>query len=108
MGKAKTERRLKDNEAQAVARTLRVSPQKLNLVAALIRGKKVMLGALDVASAHVETPEEVAAVLRRALPFVDADKLMTVLATTNLKGIGISDIVNLVRLAVAIFIAIRK
>jgi len=42
----------------------------------LIRGKKVMLGALDVASAHVETPEEVAAVLRRALPFVDADKLI--------------------------------
>lgn len=41
MSKAKTERRLKDNEAQAVARTLRVSPQKLNLVAALIRGKKV-------------------------------------------------------------------
>jgi large subunit ribosomal protein L22 len=41
MAKAKTERRLKDNEAQAVARTLRVSPQKLNLVAALIRGKKV-------------------------------------------------------------------
>ena len=41
MAKAKTERRLKDNEAQTVARTLRVSPQKLNLVAALIRGKKV-------------------------------------------------------------------
>lgn len=41
MGKAKTERRLKGNEAQAVARTLRISPQKLNLVAALIRGKKV-------------------------------------------------------------------
>ncbi len=41
MGKAKAERRLKDNEAKAVARTLRVSPQKLNLVAAMIRGKKV-------------------------------------------------------------------
>lgn len=41
MGKAKTPRRLKDNEAQAVTRTIRVSPQKLNLVAALIRGKKV-------------------------------------------------------------------
>ncbi|MFB9952327.1 50S ribosomal protein L22 [Rhizobium puerariae] len=41
MAKAKTERRLKDNEAQAVARTLRISPQKLNLVAAMIRGKKV-------------------------------------------------------------------
>ena len=42
----------------------------------LIRGKKVMLGALDVASARIETPEEVAQVLRRALPFVDADKLI--------------------------------
>ena len=41
MGKAKAERRLKDNEAQAIARTIRVSPQKLNLVAAAIRGKKV-------------------------------------------------------------------
>ena len=41
MGKAKAERRLKDNEAQAIARTIRVSPQKLNLLAALIRGKKV-------------------------------------------------------------------
>ena len=35
-----------------------------------------MLGALDVASARIETPEEVAQVLRRALPFVDADKLI--------------------------------
>jgi len=42
----------------------------------LIRGKKVMLGAIDVASAEVETPEEVAATLRRALEFVDADKLL--------------------------------
>ena len=41
MGKAKAERRLADNEAQAIARTIRVSPQKLNLVAAMIRGKKV-------------------------------------------------------------------
>ncbi|PCH80590.1 MAG: 50S ribosomal protein L22 [Hyphomicrobiales bacterium] len=41
MGKAKRERVLKDNEAKAVARMLRVSPQKLNLVAASIRGLKV-------------------------------------------------------------------
>ena len=41
MGKRKTERALKDNEAKAVARMLRVSPQKLNLLAQLIRGKKV-------------------------------------------------------------------
>ena len=42
----------------------------------LIRGKKVMLGAIDVASQAVETPEEVADTLRKALAFVDADKLI--------------------------------
>lgn len=42
----------------------------------LIRGKKVMVGAIDVATDDVETPEEVAATLRDALRFVDADKLI--------------------------------
>ena len=42
---------------------------------ALIRGKKVMVGAIDVASNTIETPEEVAETLRKALQFVDADKL---------------------------------
>ncbi|WP_426320932.1 methionine synthase [Microbacterium sp. E-13] len=42
----------------------------------LIRGKKVMLGAIDVASEAIETPEEVADTLRKALRFVDADKLV--------------------------------
>ena len=42
----------------------------------LIRGKKVMLGAIDVASEQIETPEEVADTLRRALQFVDADLLI--------------------------------
>ncbi|MBS1051531.1 methionine synthase [Gluconobacter japonicus] len=41
----------------------------------LIRGKKVMVGAIDVATSTVETPEEVASTLRKALQFVDADKL---------------------------------
>lgn len=41
----------------------------------LIRGKKVMVGAIDVATDTIETPEEVADTLRRALQFVDADKL---------------------------------
>ncbi len=41
----------------------------------LIRGKKVMVGAIDVATNTIETPEEVAATLRKALQFVDADKL---------------------------------
>ena len=42
----------------------------------LIRGKKVMLGAIDVASETIETPDEVADTLRNALKFVDADKLL--------------------------------
>ncbi|XHS76312.1 methionine synthase [Burkholderiaceae bacterium UC74_6] len=42
----------------------------------LLRGKKVMVGAIDVASETVETSEEVAATLRKALQFVDADKLL--------------------------------
>lgn len=42
---------------------------------ALLAGKKVMVGAIDVATETVETPEEVAATLRRALGFVAPDKL---------------------------------
>lgn len=41
----------------------------------LIRGKKVMVGAIDVATDEIETPEEVAETLRTALKYVDADKL---------------------------------
>ncbi len=48
MGKAKAPRRLADNEARAVLRTIRVSPQKLNLVAAMIRGKKVSSALADL------------------------------------------------------------
>ena len=39
MGKPKRERDLADTEAQAITRNIRVSPRKLNLVAALIRGR---------------------------------------------------------------------
>lgn len=42
----------------------------------LVRGKKVMIGAIDVATDAIETPEQVAATLRNALRFVDADKLL--------------------------------
>jgi len=41
MGKQAVERRLGDSEAMAIGRGLRISPQKLNLVAGLIRGKGV-------------------------------------------------------------------
>ncbi len=48
MGKPKAERRLAENEARAVLRTIRISPQKLNLVAAMIRGKKVSAALADL------------------------------------------------------------
>ena len=48
MGKAKRERALGENEARAVVRHLRVSPQKLNLVAQMIRGKKVDVALADL------------------------------------------------------------
>jgi large subunit ribosomal protein L22 len=48
MSKAKNERALSDTEAKAVARMLRISPQKLNLLAQLIRGKKVERALADL------------------------------------------------------------
>ena len=48
MGKPKRQRPLGDNEASAVLRMVRVSPQKLNLVAASIRGKKVAQALADL------------------------------------------------------------
>ncbi|MGH2343232.1 50S ribosomal protein L22 [Segnochrobactraceae bacterium EtOH-i3] len=48
MSKQKRERTLKDTEAQAVTRNMRISPRKLNLVAGLIRGKKVGAALADL------------------------------------------------------------
>ena len=48
MGKPSAPRALPENEAVAVARNLRVSPQKLNLLAQLIRGKKVATALADL------------------------------------------------------------
>ena len=49
MGKQKRGRTLADTEAKAIVRNLRVSPQKLNLVAQMIRGKKVSDALADLA-----------------------------------------------------------
>ena len=48
MGKQAAERRLADTEASAFLRALRISPQKLNLLAQLIRGKKVERALADL------------------------------------------------------------
>ena len=41
----------------------------------LLRGKKVMIGAIDVATNKIETPEEVANTLRKALEFIDVENI---------------------------------
>ena len=48
MGKKKHERSLSESEAKAIARNIRVSPQKLNLVAQLIRGRKASAALADL------------------------------------------------------------
>ena len=48
MGKPARERTLPENEARAVTKLLRVSPQKLNLVAQLIRGRKASAALADL------------------------------------------------------------
>ncbi|MCR9134357.1 MAG: 50S ribosomal protein L22 [Alphaproteobacteria bacterium] len=67
MGKAKAERRLKDNEAKAVARTIRISPQKLNLVASMIRGKKVDRALADLEFSCKRISETVKKTLESAI-----------------------------------------
>jgi large subunit ribosomal protein L22 len=67
MSKSKFERRLKDNEAQAVAKSLRVSPQKLNLVAQLIRGKKVDKALADLTFSRKRIAKDVKKTLQSAV-----------------------------------------
>lgn len=67
MGKAKAPRQLKDNEAKAVARTIRVSPQKLNLVASMIRGKKVNAALADLSFSRKRIAETVKKTLESAI-----------------------------------------
>ena len=67
MGKAKAPRRLADNEARAVLRTIRVSPQKLNLVAALIRGKKVATALADLEFSRKRIARDVRKCLESAI-----------------------------------------
>jgi len=67
MGKRARERDLNDNEAKAVARMLRVSPQKLNLVAQLIRGKKVAMALADLEFSRKRIAKDVRKCLESAI-----------------------------------------
>ena len=67
MGKQATPRALPENEAKAVARMLRVSPQKLNLVAQMIRGKKVESALADLQFSRKRISTEVKKCLESAI-----------------------------------------
>lgn len=67
MGKPPRERLLKDNEARAVKRLLRTSPQKLNLLATQIRGQKVERALADLSFSPKRIAREVKKTLESAV-----------------------------------------
>ena len=67
MGKQKARRALAETEAKAVARMIRISPQKLNLLAQLIRGKKVETALADLEFSRKRISVEVKKALESAI-----------------------------------------
>lgn len=67
MGKPKRDRALPEDQAQAKTRLLRISPQKLNLVAQLIRGKKVDTALADLTFSRKRIAREVKKTLESAI-----------------------------------------
>lgn len=67
MGQDKKPRRVADNEAMAKTRMLRTSPQKLNLVAGSIRGKKVEKALADLTFSKKRIAADVKKCLQSAI-----------------------------------------
>jgi large subunit ribosomal protein L22 len=67
MGQEKNPRRVAENEAMAKVRMLRTSPQKLNLVAAMIRGKKVDKALADLTFSKKRISDDVKKCLQSAI-----------------------------------------
>jgi large subunit ribosomal protein L22 len=67
MGKQATKRALAENAAKAVTRLLRVSPQKLNEVAAVIRGKKADAALAELTFSRRRIAQDVKKTLESAI-----------------------------------------
>ena len=67
MGKPKRERPLMTSEARARTSTIRISPQKLNLVAQMIRGKKVAAALADLTFSRKRVARDVKKTLESAV-----------------------------------------
>jgi large subunit ribosomal protein L22 len=89
VSKPKRERPLTATEARALHRTMRVSPQKLNLVAALIRGKKVAAALADLTFSQKRIARDVKKTLESAVANaennhqLDVDSLVVAEATVG-------------------------
>lgn len=89
MGKKSAPRRIADNEAIAVCKMVRISPQKLNLVAGLIRGKKVEKALADLTFSKRRIAGDVKKVLESAIANaennhgLDVDSLVVAEATVG-------------------------
>jgi large subunit ribosomal protein L22 len=89
MGKQSTPRALADNEASAFLRALRISPQKLNLVAAMIRGKAAQTALAELTFSQRRIARDVKKVLQAAIANaennhqLDVDRLFVKEATVG-------------------------
>jgi large subunit ribosomal protein L22 len=89
MGKPAAPRKVKDNEAMAMARSIRTSPQKLNLVAQSIRGKKVDTALAELTFSKRRVAKDVKKVLQSAVANaennhqLDVDELIVAEATVG-------------------------
>lgn len=89
MGKPSNTRRLGDNEAQAFSKTIRVSPQKLNLVAQSIRGLPAERALAELSFSRKRIAGTVKGVLSAAIANaennhqLDVDRLVVAEATVG-------------------------
>ena len=89
MGKSSSERRVADNEAMATVKNVRTSPQKLNLVAQMIRGKKAETALVDLDFCTRRIAKDVKKVLQAAVANaennhnLDVDRLYVAEATVG-------------------------
>ena len=89
MGKRSAPRRLNDNEAMAYSRVIRTSPQKLNLIAALLRGRNAQAARDELKFSRRRVAREVKRVLASAIANaennhqLDVDRLYIAEATVG-------------------------
>lgn len=89
MGKSSTPRRLQDNESKAYLKSVRISPQKLNLVAQLIRGRDAADALADLTFSRKRIAGDVRKLLQSAIANaennhqLDVDRLYVAEATVG-------------------------